>query len=164
MKFSGCVLQMHLTPKHTSVFHWEPLYQFQTLIWEYHIPSWSFLAPRHCTSGSQDSSDSHKVTGMQTDTETHGCVGKLLGGQRDKLEWTVKGEVGTTRETRFSGSQGVVLTAAISEKDPWGPGGQKKKSWISQNIPVTATLGHIYFPWTAAFSFTLTSQYNYLTD
>lgn len=118
MKFSGCVLQMQLTPKHTSVFHWEPLWQYQTLIWEQHIPSWSFLAPRHCTSGSQDSSDSHKVTGMQTDTETHGRVGKLLGGQRDKLEWTVKGEVGTTRETRFSGSQGVVLTAAISEKDP----------------------------------------------
>ena len=25
---------------------------------------------------------------MPTDTETHGCVGKLLGRQRDKLEWT----------------------------------------------------------------------------
>lgn len=56
------------------------------LIWERYIPSWSFPPPRHRTPDSKDTRGSCKLTGMQTDTETHGCVGKLLGRQRDKLE------------------------------------------------------------------------------
>ncbi|KAK2879608.1 hypothetical protein Q8A73_023420 [Channa argus] len=42
----------------------------------------------HRTPDHRDRRDSCKLTGMQTDTETHGCVGKLLGRQRDKLDWT----------------------------------------------------------------------------
>lgn len=54
--------------------------------------------PASQTPDSQGRRGSCKLTGMQTDTETHGCVGKLLWRRRDKLEWTEEAKEDRKRE------------------------------------------------------------------
>lgn len=90
--------QTQLTPEHTSGAHWGPLCQYQALIWKWRIPLRIFLPLRHRTPDSQGRRGSCKLTGMQTDTETHGCVGKLLWRRRDKLEWTEEAKEDRKRE------------------------------------------------------------------
>lgn len=47
---------------------------------------------------------------MQSDTETHGCVGKLLGRQRDKLGWTEEAKEDRERKKAVRQKGVLVLT------------------------------------------------------
>lgn len=102
--------------RYTTVVYWGPLCRYHRLMWKKRNPLVVFpLPPRHRTPDSQGRRGSCKLTGMQTDTETHGCVGKLPGRRRDKLERTEEVKEDRRGEKAAKVSR-YSLTSGLSKK------------------------------------------------
>lgn len=97
----------------------------------------SRLPLRHRTPDRQERGGSCKVTGMQTDTETHVGVGKLLGRRGDKLERTPGAGGRGVGGGRSLASWGVATNQHthiwMRQTDPFNQRGRRR--WVRSPSP-----------------------------